>query len=49
VLAAQDAITGEPIAMQGHTLTLACGPQLYRYVKIAPPTELNGPNLDQQH
>ena len=48
-LAAQDAITGEPIAMKGHTFTLACGPELYRYVKIAPMTALNGPKLDQRH
>jgi hypothetical protein len=48
-LVAQDAITGKPVAMQGHTLSLACGPELYRYVKIAPPTELNGPPLDRRH
>ena len=48
-LAAQDAITGKPVEMQGHTLKLACGPELYRYVKLAPLTELHGPPLDQRH
>lgn len=48
-LEAQDAITGKPVEMQGSAITLACGPELYRYVKIAPRSELAGPNLDPRH
>jgi len=46
---AQDAITGKLVEINGSKLTLACGPELYRYVKIGPANELNGPNLDTKH
>ena len=34
-LAAEDAITGETLAVEKNQLRLDCGPELYRYVKIA--------------
>lgn len=42
-LEAQDAITGKPVDVGGNKLTLTCGAELYRYVKIAPRAELITP------
>lgn len=46
---AEDAITGKPVQTSGNKLTLACGPELYRYVKIAARAELEGRCLDPRH
>lgn len=46
VLEAQDAITGEPIVMQGQVTMLRCDPQLYRLIKIAIGDDLSGANMD---
>jgi hypothetical protein len=46
-LEAVDAITGEAVPVEeGDLLRLVAGPELYRYVKIGPRAELEGPNLD---
>lgn len=45
-----DAITGQTVAVEeGDTMRLIVGPELYRYVKIGPRSELVGPNLDLKH
>ena len=31
----KDAITGQDVPVNGGTISLKCGPELYRYVKIA--------------
>ncbi|MBI3923556.1 MAG: hypothetical protein HY318_19210 [Armatimonadetes bacterium] len=49
-LEAVDAITGQPVAVEvGDVLRLVAGPELYRYVKVGPRSELDGPNLDSKH
>lgn len=49
-LEAVDAITGQPVAVEdGDVVRLVAGPELYRYVRIGPRSELDGPNLDLKH
>jgi len=48
ILTAQDAVTLEPVPMNGDQLNLRILPERFRLVKIGPASEINGANLDPE-